>query len=84
MLILDEPTSAIDPLHEYKILKQFTKMAAGKTCIIVSHRVGICRKADKVIVMDNGRVAAIGTHEQLLEQGGKYAELWNSQAQWYQ
>jgi len=84
VLILDEPTSAIDPLQEFKILKQFTKMAKGKTCIIISHRVGICRKADKVIVMENGAVAAIGTHEQLLEQGGKYAELWNSQAQWYQ
>lgn len=84
IIVLDEPTSAIDPLFEYELLNQFITVSAQKTCIIISHRVGICKKADKILVMHHGKLVEQGSHEELLGQKGTYFELWNSQAQWYQ
>lgn len=84
IIILDEPTSALDPLVEYDVLSQFVEMIQGRTSIIISHRVGICRMADKILVMKNGRVAECGTHEELLGKGGEYAHIWQEQAKWYQ
>lgn len=83
IIILDEPTSALDPLVEYDILTKFVEMIRGKTSIIISHRVGICRTADKVIVMKEGRMAECGRHEELLQAGGEYARIWQEQAKWY-
>jgi len=83
IVILDEPTSALDPLVEYDILSKFLEMIRGKTSIIISHRVGICRTADKIIVMKEGRVAECGCHEELLRAGGEYAHIWQEQAKWY-
>ena len=83
IIILDEPTSALDPLVEYDILSDFIEMIRGRTSIIISHRVGICRNADKIIVLKSGRVAECGRHEELLAKGGEYARLWQSQAKWY-
>ena len=83
IIILDEPTSALDPLVEYDILSQFVEMIQDKTSVIISHRVGICRSADKIIVMKEGRMAECGRHEQLLEAGGEYARIWQEQAKWY-
>lgn len=83
VIILDEPTSALDPMIEYDILSKFVDMIVGRTSIIISHRVGICRTADKIIVMKDGRVAECGRHEQLLSLGGEYARLWTEQAKWY-
>ncbi len=83
IIILDEPTSALDPLVEYHILTKFVEMIRNKTSIIISHRVGICRTADKIIVMKEGRVAEIGGHEELLQAGGEYARIWREQAKWY-
>ena len=82
-IILDEPTSALDPLVEYDILSQFIEMIKEKTSVIISHRVGICRTADKIIVMKDGRVQECGRHEELLHAGGEYARLWEAQAKWY-
>ena len=82
-IILDETTSALDPLVEYDILSQFIEMIKEKTSVIISHRVGICRTADKIIVMKDGRVQECGRHEELLHAGGEYARLWEAQAKWY-
>ena len=83
LMILDEPTSALDPLVEYQILTNFLKLIQGKTSVIISHRVGICRHADKVVVMKEGKVVECGTHEALRKAGGEYARIWGEQAKWY-
>ncbi|MCM1540015.1 MAG: ABC transporter ATP-binding protein/permease [Blautia sp.] len=83
IIILDEPTSALDPLVEYDILSKFKEMIRDKTSIIISHRVGMCRSADKIIVMKEGRVAECGKHEQLLALNGEYSRIWEEQAKWY-
>lgn len=83
IVILDEPTSALDPLMEYDILSKFVEMIRGKTSIIISHRVGVCRTADKIIVMKDGRVVECGKHEELLQKNGEYSRIWQEQAKWY-
>ncbi|MBD5459848.1 MAG: ABC transporter ATP-binding protein [Lachnospiraceae bacterium] len=84
IVVLDEPTSALDPLVEYDILSKFAEMIRGKTSVIISHRVGICRAADRIIVMKEGRVAECGKHQELLQTGGEYARIWREQAKWYE
>lgn len=84
LIILDEPTSALDPLVEYDILKKFIDLTKGKTSVIISHRVGLCRFADRIIVMQNGRVVGNGSHEELLRNNAEYARIWNEQAKWYE
>lgn len=83
IIILDEPTSALDPLVEYDILSKFVEMIQDKTSILISHRVGLCRTADKILVMKDGRLAECGRHEELLRKGGEYARIWREQAKWY-
>ena len=83
IIILDEPTSALDPLVEYDILSKFVAMTKGKTSIIISHRVGLCKLADRIIVMKNGEAVEIGTHSELLDMNGEYSRIWNEQAKWY-
>ncbi len=83
IIILDEPTSALDPLVEFDILSKFKEMIRDKTSVIISHRVGMCRSADKIIVMKEGRVAECGKHEQLLALNGEYSRIWEEQAKWY-
>ena len=83
LILLDEPTSALDPLVEYEILTGFLKLIRGKTSVIISHRVGICRHADKVVVMKAGKVVECGSHEELVRAGGEYARIWGEQAKWY-
>ena len=82
-IVLDEPTSALDPLIETEILTKFMEAAQGKTAMIISHRVGLCKLADRVIVMKHGEIVEDGTHESLLERGGEYAKLYGEQAKWY-
>lgn len=84
VIILDEPTSALDPLVEYDILMKFLDMTLGKTSVIISHRIGLGRFADKIVVMKSGRVAQVGTHEELLAKGGEYGRMWHEQAKWYE
>ena len=83
IIILDEPTSALDPLVEYDILKKFVDLTEGKTSVIISHRVGLCRFADRIIVMQNGRIVGNGTHEELLGNNAEYERIWSEQAKWY-
>lgn len=82
-IILDEPTSALDPIIETEILKQFIEIAKNKTAIIISHRVGLCKLADKIIVMKDGKICEIGTHSSLINNNGEYQKLYTSQEQWY-
>ncbi|MBP1588110.1 MAG: ABC transporter ATP-binding protein, partial [Clostridia bacterium] len=67
VVVLDEPTSAIDPMLEYDLLNQFLNVAKEKTCIVISHRIGLCKKADNIIVMEKGRIVGQGRHEYLVE-----------------
>ena len=81
--IFDEPSAALDPIAE---LKQFEKLKAtlkDKTSILISHRIGFARLADKIFVIDKGRIVEQGTHENLLSCNGKYSEMFNAQKKWY-
>lgn len=84
VIFLDEPTAALDPLMEISILKMFLQIAQGKTAIIVSHRIGICKNVDKIIVMKDGEIAEIGKHQELLDKRGEYYRLYTMQQKWYQ
>ena len=83
LIVLDEPTAAIDPLEETRVYERFARVARDKTAVIVTHRLGSVRLADRILVMKEGRAAETGTHEELLAAGGEYARLYASQAQWY-
>ena len=79
MLILDEATSSIDTRTEIRIQKAFAKMMEGRTSFIVAHRLSTIREADVILVMENGHIIEQGKHQELLEKGGFYARLYNSQ-----
>lgn len=79
MLILDEATSSIDTRTEQRIQRAFAKMMQGRTSFIVAHRLSTIREADVILVMKNGNIIEQGTHEELLQKGGFYSELYNSQ-----
>ena len=83
LIVLDEPTAAIDPMEESRIYDRFAKMVERKTAIIVTHRLGSVRLADRVFVMKDGRLAEEGTHEELMELNGEYARLYRMQEKWY-
>jgi ATP-binding cassette subfamily B protein len=84
LVVLDEPTAAIDPLEETRIYKQFMDISRGKTAIIVTHRLGSAKTADRVVVMESGRIIAAAPHETLLRDCKPYAEMYASQAMWYE
>jgi ABC-type multidrug transport system fused ATPase/permease subunit len=83
LVILDEPTSALDPLKEQSLLMDYIRASEGKTSVIITHRLGICRKVDNIIVMDNGSLIQQGTHDELMAQDGPYRDLFLSQQSWY-
>jgi ATP-binding cassette subfamily B protein len=83
-IVLDEPTAAIDPLEENMIFTQFKKLIKGKCAVLVTHRLGPARLANRIIVMDAGEIIDVGTHEELLSRPGKYADMWAAQVQWYE
>jgi len=82
-IVLDEPTAAIDPIEETRIYNQFKELARDKCAIIVTHRLGSARLADRIVVMDKGEIVDIGTHDELIARPGKYADMWVAQASWY-
>lgn len=83
MIVLDEPTAAIDPLEEAAIYRKFAEISRDKTAFIVTHRLGSAQIADRIIVMDGGRIVDTGTHEELMQREGKYREMYHAQAKWY-
>lgn len=83
LIILDEPTAAIDPLEESRIFHLFEKATIGKTTILVTHRLGSVKIADKIVVLDNGRIVEYGTHEMLIKQKGIYYTMYSEQSKWY-
>jgi ATP-binding cassette subfamily B protein len=83
LIVLDEPTAAIDPIEEERVYNQFRRLSQGKCAIIVTHRLGSARLADRIVVMDRGRITDIGTHNELVARKGKYADMWAAQTAWY-
>jgi ATP-binding cassette subfamily B protein len=79
ILVLDEPTSAMDPWAEADWLDRFRALAAGRTVLIITHRFTTAMFADQIHVMREGRIVESGTHPQLLDRGGRYAAAWSSQ-----
>lgn len=83
VMILDEPTAALDARSEFEVFQRFKELSHGKTAVLISHRFSSVRMADRILVLAEGRLEASGTHEQLLAQGGRYAELFELQAAGY-
>ena len=84
IIILDEPTSALDARAEYEVFQRFIGLTKGRTSIIISHRFSTVRMADRILVLNNGEVLELGTHEELMENGNLYSELFELQAEGYQ
>jgi ATP-binding cassette subfamily B protein len=83
ILILDEPTSALDPQSEYEVFKRFRLLTEGKTALFISHRFSTVRLADRIIVIENGCMLECGSHQELMDLDGRYAELFSLQAEAY-
>lgn len=83
MIVLDEPTAAIDPLEESRIYREFAQISEGKTTILVTHRLGSVKLADRILVLQRGEVAEQGTHEELMESRGAYYKMYMEQKKWY-
>ncbi|MEM6378914.1 MAG: ABC transporter ATP-binding protein, partial [Bacteroidota bacterium] len=83
LLILDEPTAALDARAEHEVFLRFAELIAGKSAVLISHRFSTVRMADRILFLENGQLLEIGSHEELLEKDGKYAELFNLQAKGY-
>jgi ATP-binding cassette, subfamily B, bacterial len=84
LIVLDEPTAAIDPYEETRLFGQFKIMAENRTTVLVTHRLGSVKIADRIIVMKNGKIIEEGTHEMLMLNNSEYKTLYQTQEQWYQ
>lgn len=83
ILVLDEPTAALDPIAEYNIYKSFDKLIGNKTAVYISHRLSSTRFCDKIVFIENGRIAEQGTHYELMAVNGKYSEMFDKQSYYY-
>jgi ATP-binding cassette, subfamily B, bacterial len=83
LLVLDEPTAALDARSEFEVFRRFSELTEGKTALLISHRFSTVRTADRIVVLENGRIAEEGSHEQLSRLGGRYAEMFEMQASSY-
>ena len=84
ILVLDEPTSALDPMAEWKVFERIREMAEGKAVLLISHRFSTVRLADRIHIMDHGRIVEAGTHSELMALDGRYARMYEVQAKAYQ
>lgn len=83
VLILDEPTAALDPIAEDEIYRKYSEITAGKTALFISHRLASTRFCDRIIYMEDGGIAEMGTHEELMARKGKYRSMFEIQSQYY-
>jgi ATP-binding cassette subfamily B protein len=83
VLILDEPTAALDARAEFEVFQRFKELSKGKTGVLISHRFSSVRMADRILVLADGRIQDIGTHEELVAKPGLYSELFELQAAGY-
>ena len=84
LLILDEPTAALDARAEYEVFQRFAELTIGKTAVLISHRFSTVRMADWILVLEKGQILEQGSHEELILKDGRYAELFKLQAKGYQ
>ncbi len=83
VIILDEPSSALDPISEYEMYRNMLELSEGRTFIVISHRLSVTKDVDRIILLENGEIVESGSHQELINKGGKYAKMWNIQAKQY-
>ena len=83
LVILDEPTAALDPIAESELYEHYAASMEGRTSIYISHRLSSTRFCDRIVLLEGGRIVEEGTHERLLAAGGRYARLYEMQSQYY-
>ena len=84
MLILDEPTAALDPIAENEVYLKYHELTEGKTSLFISHRLSSTRFCDKIILLNQGQITEQGTHDELMKQNGEYANMFYLQSQYYE
>lgn len=84
IIVLDEPTAAIDPIEETRLYEKFAEVSKDKTAVLITHRIGSARIANRIVVMNEEKIVEIGKHEELISQNGLYKEMFDAQIKWYQ
>ncbi|MBE2266738.1 MAG: ABC transporter ATP-binding protein, partial [Anaerolinea sp.] len=83
LMVLDEPTSALDVMSEYEVFERFRQVIKGRSAILISHRLSTIKMAHKIYVLDKHTIAEVGSHDELMAQGGIYAKLFDTQSMYY-